>query len=82
MHENLMDMNHQFLHRRLMGGIRPTLLGLKRGEDWIEAAYTFDRISGRPSLGETFMTDGLGGTTQQRERDIMTIRTQYPYQTL
>ena len=27
MHENLMDMNHQFLHRKQMGNIRPRFLG-------------------------------------------------------
>ena len=27
MHENLMDMNHQFLHRRQMGQIAPRYLG-------------------------------------------------------
>ena len=41
MHENLMDMNHQFLHRRQMGQIRPRFLGQSQGEDWIEARYTF-----------------------------------------
>src|SRR4029453_13240578 len=31
MHENLMDMNHQFLHRRLMGRRQPRLLGKTHG---------------------------------------------------
>jgi len=79
MHENLLDMNHQFLHRRLMGGIRATLLELKTGEDWLEASYTFARVSGRQSLGEKFMAGKKTGPTK---RDIMVIRTQYPYQTL
>jgi phenylpropionate dioxygenase-like ring-hydroxylating dioxygenase large terminal subunit len=82
MHENLLDMNHQFLHRQLMGGIRPTLLKLNTGEDWIEAAYTFDRISGRQSLGEKLMIGKSVGSAKRPEKDIMTIRTQYPYQTL
>ncbi|MDO8730824.1 MAG: aromatic ring-hydroxylating dioxygenase subunit alpha [Candidatus Omnitrophota bacterium] len=81
MHENLLDMNHQFLHRRLMGGIRPTFLGLNAGEDWIEAAYTFKRESGRQSLGEKFMIGKRSGI-KRREHDLMTIRTQYPYQIL
>lgn len=80
MHENLMDMNHQFLHRRLMGGIRTMLLALNAGDDWLEAVYTFDRVSGRQSLGEKFMVGHSAG--KRHEQDLMTIRTQYPYQTL
>jgi phenylpropionate dioxygenase-like ring-hydroxylating dioxygenase large terminal subunit len=82
MHENLMDMNHQFLHRRLMGGIRTTLLDLRRGEDWIEAAYTFSRVSGKRSLGEKFMIGAPGEAADRGGHDLMLIRTQYPYQTL
>ena len=80
MHENLMDMNHQFLHRRLMGGIKPTFLELNTGENFVEASYTFRRESGRQTLGERFMI-GKGGP-KIRPHDLMTIRTQYPYQTL
>jgi len=36
MHENLMDMNHQFLHRRVMGQIRARTLGRRHGDDWVE----------------------------------------------
>jgi phenylpropionate dioxygenase-like ring-hydroxylating dioxygenase large terminal subunit len=81
MHENLMDMNHQFLHRRLMGGIKTVFLGTRHGADWVETDYTFHRASGRQPLGEKFM---LGKRPESRpdERDLMTIRTEYPYQTL
>ena len=41
MHENLFDMNHQFLHRSLMGTIKATCLGRRQGEDWCEVDYTF-----------------------------------------
>ena len=82
MHENLLDMNHQFLHRKLMGGVRPTLLNFKSGEDWFEAVYTFKRVSGKQSLGERFMIGKKEGAPKLREHDLMTIRTQYPYQTL
>lgn len=82
MHENLLDMNHQFLHRSLMGGIRPTFLELNGGDGWVEAAYTFRRESGRQSLGEKFMIGSGTGRTKYRDQDIMTIRTQYPYQLL
>jgi phenylpropionate dioxygenase-like ring-hydroxylating dioxygenase large terminal subunit len=81
MHENLMDMNHQFLHRRLMGGIRTIFLDVRTGDNWVEADYTFKRSSGRQPLGEKFM---LGERPEKSvgQRDLMTIRTEYPYQTL
>ncbi len=81
MHENLMDMNHQFLHRRLMGGIKTIFLGVRSGDNWIEADYTFKRNSGKQPLGEKFML-GKRPEAQEGERDLMTIRTEYPYQTL
>jgi phenylpropionate dioxygenase-like ring-hydroxylating dioxygenase large terminal subunit len=84
MHENLMDMNHQFLHRRLMGQMRPRFLGQDTGADWIEARYSFTRDpASRQPLGEAAIFgqrrtagDGRG------DRDVMFIRTEYPYQTL
>jgi phenylpropionate dioxygenase-like ring-hydroxylating dioxygenase large terminal subunit len=85
MHENLMDMNHQFLHRKQMGQIRPRFLGQRIGEDWLEAKYSFARTGGKQPLGEAAIFgqrrptgSGLGIA----ERDVMTIRTEYPYQTL
>lgn len=81
MHENLMDMNHQFLHRRLMGGIRTMFLGVRQGDNWIEADYTFTRATGKQPLGEKFML-GKRPEAEVGERDLMTIRTEYPYQTL
>ena len=82
MHENLMDMNHQFLHRRLMGKIRTIPLGFRKGDDWIEADYSFSRIGGRQPIGERFMIGKRRQPTGARKKDLMTIRTGYPYQTL
>jgi renierapurpurin 18,18'-hydroxylase len=81
MHENLMDMNHQFLHRRLMGGIKTTLLATRQGENWIEADYTFSRAKGKQPLGEKFIL-GQSGKPSTNQPDLMTVRTGYPYQTL
>jgi phenylpropionate dioxygenase-like ring-hydroxylating dioxygenase large terminal subunit len=81
MHENLMDMNHQFLHRSLMGGISARLLGHERGNGWLEARYTFARTKGRQSWGEKLMI-GEREEDAHGDRDTMTIRTDYPYQTL
>jgi renierapurpurin 18,18'-hydroxylase len=82
MHENLMDMNHQFLHRRLMGGIRTIFRELRTGENWVEVDYTFSRATGRQPLGEKFMLGKRPKPSEQRPKDLMTIRTEYPYQTL
>jgi renierapurpurin 18,18'-hydroxylase len=84
MHENLMDMNHQFLHRKQMGQMKPRFMGQRLGEDWIEAKYTFSRTSGKQPLGEAAIFGprrGAGGAATA-EKDVMTIRTEYPYQTL
>jgi hypothetical protein len=88
MHENLMDMNHQFLHRQLMGSIRAKPLDLRGAEDWVEVDYTFSRTAGKQSFGEKFML-GEGRAfgkkmtrPADRDHDLMTIRTEYPYQTL
>jgi phenylpropionate dioxygenase-like ring-hydroxylating dioxygenase large terminal subunit len=79
MHENLIDMNHQFLHRSLMGRIRAKLLDVREGEDWLEADYSFSRTEGRQSLGERLI---IGSSNTDKYADLMTIRTGYPYQTL
>jgi len=81
MHENLMDMNHQFLHRKQMGQIRPRYLGRRLGETWLEVQYTFARTGGKQPLGETAVFGGKR-TKDVNDKDVMTIRTEYPYQTL
>lgn len=86
MHENLMDMNHQFLHRGILGSIKPTLLEHRRGSDWAEARYRFQLAAGKPDVGARFMLAGrrkrAEGQGADGPGDVMTIRTQYPYQTL
>lgn len=81
MHENLMDMNHQFLHRRQMGMIAPRYLGRSVGLGWLECDYTFARTAGRQPLGEALILGNRGGPAV-RQGDLMRIRTEYPYQTL
>jgi renierapurpurin 18,18'-hydroxylase len=82
MHENLMDMNHQFLHRRLMGSIRARCLGRRGGPDWCEVDYTFSRTAGNASLGETAILGTIRPKGAGNNKDLMTIRTLYPYQDL
>jgi hypothetical protein len=85
MHENLMDMNHQALHRGIMGTLQPTLLGHDEGDDWVEARYTFERTAGKPRRGALFLMAARRAARTSGDAsapDVMTIRTQYPYQML
>jgi renierapurpurin 18,18'-hydroxylase len=82
MHENLFDMNHQFLHRRQMGMIKATCLGRREGPEWCEVDYTFTRTEGRGTLGEAAILNMMPTKNQKANRDLMTIRTAYPYQEL
>ncbi|MCA1221522.1 aromatic ring-hydroxylating oxygenase subunit alpha [Streptomyces sp. 8L] len=80
MHENLLDMNHQFLHRSVLGRIQPTLLGYETGAEFVEARYLFTPAGGRKDRGAGLLSaEGVGGSGSP---DVITIRTQYPYQTL
>ena len=82
MHENLMDMNHQFLHRRIMGMMKPLYRGHERGDDWIEVRYNFARTEGKQPLGEALILGEKRKSGGAAAGDVMTIRTDYPYQTL
>jgi len=83
MHENLMDMNHQFLHRKQMGQMKARSVGRSRGEDWVEVNYTFAREEGKQPIGEALVFSQKRGTKpDENNKDVMTIRTEYPYQTL
>ncbi|GAA3712324.1 hypothetical protein GCM10023082_07590 [Streptomyces tremellae] len=76
MHENLLDMYHQFLHRSVLGRIRPTLLGYESGTDFVEARYLFTPAGGRKDRGAGLLSaEGVGGSSSP---DVITIRTQYP----
>jgi len=84
MHENLFDMNHQFMHRRQMGTIRAHCLGRDHGEQWAQVEYSFKRTEGKQSLGEQIIVDLLRkrGEKKREFRDHMRIRTDYPSQSL
>ncbi|MCQ9155378.1 aromatic ring-hydroxylating oxygenase subunit alpha [Acidomonas methanolica] len=83
MHENLMDMNHQFMHSKQMGMMKPRYLGGRDEPDLVEARYSFARTGGKQPLGEALVFGERRGTAEKdQHRDVMTIRTEYPYQTL
>jgi renierapurpurin 18,18'-hydroxylase len=79
LHENLLDMNHQFLHRGIVGRIQPQLLGYEAGRHSIEARYQFTHDGGKKSRGAQLLAAGFG---RGKSPDLITIRTDYPYQTL
>jgi phenylpropionate dioxygenase-like ring-hydroxylating dioxygenase large terminal subunit len=80
MHENLMDMNHQFLHRGLMGRLRPDSLSFDRGNGWVEARYQFTGGQGMHRGAQLLI--GKHWSDPTRRNNVMTIRTEYPYQML
>jgi renierapurpurin 18,18'-hydroxylase len=84
MHENLFDMNHQFMHRKNMGSIRAQCLGREHGEHWAQVEYSFSRTAGQKSIGEQVIVDLMRKRGEKRKdfRDHMRIRTDYPSQSL
>ncbi len=84
MHENLFDMNHQFMHRKNMGSIKARCIGREHGDDWAQVEYTFSRTGGKPSMGEKVIVDLVRkrGEAKKDFSDHMRIRTDYPTQSL
>jgi len=84
MHENLFDMNHQFMHRKQMGSIRARCLGRSHGENWAQVEYSFARSEGKQSVGEHVIVDLMRkrGEPKKDFSDHMCIRTDYPTQSL
>src|ERR1700689_3326237 len=84
MHENLFDMNHQFMHRKQMGSIRARCLGKQHGDDWAQVEYSFSRTEGKQSVGEHLIVDLMRkrGEAKKDFSDHMRIRTDYPTQSL
>lgn len=80
MHENLLDMNHQFLHRGILGKIAPKLLGYDTGPQSVQARYLFTHVSGKKNRGAGLLAGQRTGGSESP--DVITIRTAYPYQTL
>ncbi|MFD5787283.1 Rieske 2Fe-2S domain-containing protein [Streptomyces sp. NPDC127037] len=79
MHENLLDMNHQFLHQGVVGRLRPQLLGHRSSARSVEAEYLFTHTGGKRNAAAGMLAaEGVAGGSS----DVMTIRTDYPYQTL
>jgi phenylpropionate dioxygenase-like ring-hydroxylating dioxygenase large terminal subunit len=84
MHENLFDMNHQFMHRKQMGSIVARCLGRQHGEDWAQVEYSFSRSEGKSSVGEQVIVDLMRKRSVAKKdfSDHMRIRTDYPTQSL
>src|SRR3984885_10550416 len=84
MHENLFDMNHQFMHRKQMGSIRARCLGKNHGDNWAQVEYSFARSGGKQSMGEHLIVDLMRKRSVPKKdfSDHMRIRTDYPTQSL
>ncbi len=84
MHENLFDMNHQFMHRKQMGSIRARCIGRQHGEDWAQVEYSFSRAGGGQSVGEAVIIDLVRARSVAKKdfSDHMRVRTDYPTQSL
>lgn len=84
MHENLFDMNHQFMHRKHMGSIRARCIGRQHGDQWAQVEYSFSRTAGTRTVGERVIVDLMRKRVEAREsfRDRMRVRTDYPAQSL
>jgi phenylpropionate dioxygenase-like ring-hydroxylating dioxygenase large terminal subunit len=82
MHENLMDMNHQFLHRRWLKRVKPTLLETRKHDDLVEVKYKFELTEGKAPLATKVMLGGEQDDPNNEKFDIMTVTTRYPYQFL
>lgn len=78
LHENLLDMNHQFLHRGVVGRIQPKLLDYQASPHAVQARYLFTHAGGKKSRGAALLAAAAGRATGH----VVTIRTGYPYQTL
>jgi phenylpropionate dioxygenase-like ring-hydroxylating dioxygenase large terminal subunit len=84
MHENLFDMNHQFMHRKYMGSIKAHCIGRQHGDSWAQVEYSFSRTEGKSSVGEQVIVDLMRKRGQKKKAfsDHMRIRTDYPTQSL
>ena len=85
MHENLFDMNHQFMHRKNMGSIKAQCLSRNHGDNWAQVEYSFSRTGGKSSMGEKVIVNLARQRTEDSKKDFgdhMRIRTDYPNQSL
>jgi len=84
MHENLFDMNHQFMHRKNMGSIKAQCLSRSHGDNWAQVEYSFSRTGGKSSMGEKVIVNLARKRTEGKKDfgDHMRIRTDYPTQSL
>ena len=81
MHENLMDMSHQFLHRRWMGRFNPAPIAVRTTGDSVEVDYAAS-FAGEAALPHSVLSllYPLGRADDASE--TITVSTNYPYQSL
>lgn len=87
LHENLIDMSHQVLHRRWTGNFRPKLLRTRSDGNSVEAVYSADLQGGSrllrllPGAVIRLQHPKAPGRKESAQNEA-TISTDYPYQSL
>jgi hypothetical protein len=97
LHENLMDMTHQVLHRRWMGDFMPKFLGARWDDDRVEVDYAANFSAGSlyvrtlpsiilnlqrfVSIRDTHIDEEFPAGVERGDY-FVTIATTYPYQSL
>ena len=69
-------------HENRVEGYKTVFLELREDDRVVEVDYTFKRVKGKQPIGERFIIGRKGATRDECKTDLMTIRTEYPYQTL
>ena len=84
MHENLFDMNHQFMHRKQMGSIRAAVSAASTARTGRRSSTASAAPTGKQSVGEQVIVDLMRkrGEAKKDFSDHMRIRTDYPTQSL
>jgi nitrite reductase/ring-hydroxylating ferredoxin subunit len=87
LHENLMDMSHQFLHRRWMGNFKPVPINFSVSDDHVGVRYGFSIEGGSlllkallPIILKLGMPRKTRGESPTSFDGLLEVTTAYPYQ--
>jgi phenylpropionate dioxygenase-like ring-hydroxylating dioxygenase large terminal subunit len=78
--ENLMDMTHQFLHRKRMGHVQAEICGVQESERAVEVDYRFRQERDEVGLGAKLLLRLAHAHDGEIAR--VRVRSEYPYQSL
>jgi hypothetical protein len=85
LHENLLDMSHQYLHRRWLGAFQPELRQVDRGPECLRAI--FSAAFAPRSVPAVLLPLLYPGAKDARPHDVpisgsVVVETRYPYQSI